>query len=114
LTDRTASAEGDPIVLAPEVAARSGKAPLVHLAGKGRDAAGVERALRRAVDAGVASVLLTGGDRLESRAPGLTPARSGGETSGPARSGVDARSGPPLPAIAMINIARDVAPDIAR
>ncbi len=118
LTDRTASAEGDPIALAPEVAARSGKAPLVHLAGKGRDAAGVARALRRAAEAGVASVLLTGGDLLESRAPGLTPARSSVDTSGVARSAVDAsgaaRSGPPLPAIAMINIARAVAPHIAR
>ena len=61
LTDRTIARDGDPIVLAPAVAARSGKAPLVHLAGKGRDAADVTDALQHV---GAVSVLLTGGDRL--------------------------------------------------
>ena len=62
LTDRTASLEADPIALAREVAARSAKAPLVHLAGKGRDAANLADALRRAEASGVTSLLLTGGD----------------------------------------------------
>ena len=65
LTDRTTSPDADPIELAPRVADRSGKAPLVHLAGKARDAHDVERALDRCAAAGVRSVLLTGGDRAE-------------------------------------------------
>ncbi len=62
LTDRTTSPDADPIALASLVADRSGKAPLVHLAGKGRDARDVARALERCEAAGVGSVLLTGGD----------------------------------------------------
>ena len=64
LTDRTASLDADPIALAPEVAARSAKVPLVHLAGKGRDAANLADTLRRAAASGVTSLLLTGGDPL--------------------------------------------------
>jgi methylenetetrahydrofolate reductase (NADPH) len=62
LTDRTTSPDQDPILVAPEVAARSAKSSLVHLAGKARDPDDVSRALRRAADAGISSVLLTGGD----------------------------------------------------
>ncbi len=65
LTDRTVAADADPIALAPDVALRSGKAPLAHLAGKGRDRRAIEATLRRADTAGVASLLLTGGDTLE-------------------------------------------------
>jgi methylenetetrahydrofolate reductase (NADPH) len=64
LTDRTVAADADPIALAPHVALRSGKAPLVHLAGKGRDRRAIEAALRRADDAGITSLLLTSGDVL--------------------------------------------------
>ena len=64
LTDRTTSPDEDPIALAPEVSARAAKASLVHLAGKTRDRADVEHTLRQAADAGVAAVLLTGGDAL--------------------------------------------------
>ena len=64
LTDRTVAPDADPIALAPDVALRSGKAPLVHLAGKGRDRRAIEATLRRAGDAGITSLLLTGGDAL--------------------------------------------------
>ena len=73
LTDRTASLDADPIALAPEVAARSAKAPLVHLAGKGRDAANLADALRRADASGVTSLLLTGGDPLPGGRLDATP-----------------------------------------
>ena len=76
LTDRTASPAADPVAFAPDVLARAGGPPLVHLAGKGRDADDLADALRRCEAAGIGSVLLTGGDPIESRAPGLTPARS--------------------------------------
>jgi methylenetetrahydrofolate reductase (NADPH) len=66
LTDRTTALDADPVALAPAAAARSAKAPLVHLAGKGRDRADAEATLRRARDAGIASVLLTGGDPVSS------------------------------------------------
>jgi methylenetetrahydrofolate reductase (NADPH) len=110
LTDRTVAPDADPIALAPLVAARSEKAPLVHLAGKGRDRADVERALRRATDAGVTSVLLTGGDQLESRAPGTTFDGAGAVKV--QRS--PARSGAPLSATALLGVAHDTAPGLAR
>ena len=94
LTDRTASLDADPIALAPEVAARSVKAPLVHLAGKGRDDADVARALRRAGAAGVTSLLLTGGDPLP-------PSRAGEPR---VRARVDATS--------MLRAARELVPDL--
>jgi methylenetetrahydrofolate reductase (NADPH) len=62
LTDRTTSPDADPVAFAPEVLAHAGAPPLVHLAGKGRDAAALEDALRRCEAAGIGSVLLTGGD----------------------------------------------------
>ena len=103
LTDRTASLEADPIALAPEVATRSGKTPLVHLAGKGRDAAALAAALRRAEAAGVSSVLLTGGDPL----PPV------GEIE---RSEATARAwrSPGAHAVQMLRLARDTAPRLAR
>ena len=64
LTDRTASLAADPVAFASEVLARAGSAPLVHLAGKGRDAHDLEDALRCCEAAGIGSVLLTGGDPL--------------------------------------------------
>jgi methylenetetrahydrofolate reductase (NADPH) len=70
LTDRTASLAADPVAFAPAVAARVGSSPLVHLAGKGRDADDLEAALDGCVTAGVGSVLLTGGDALQSRTSG--------------------------------------------
>ncbi len=111
LTDRTASLDADPIALAPAVAARSGKAPLVHLAGKGRDRADVERALRRATDAGVTSVLLTGGDAL----PAGDRAERGTGAGGRVRAERGTRAGGRSPgARELINIARDTAPSLAR
>jgi methylenetetrahydrofolate reductase (NADH) len=62
LTDRTSAPDADPLLLAPAVTARSGKPALVHIAGKARTPPQVEEALRRAADAGLTNVLLTGGD----------------------------------------------------
>ena len=67
LTDRTAAADADPVGLAPDVARRAARAPLVHLAGKGRDAQVLTRILEGARAAGVGTVLLTGGDGTERR-----------------------------------------------
>jgi 5,10-methylenetetrahydrofolate reductase len=89
LTDRTASLDADPVTLAPEVAAHGGKAPLVHLAGKGRDATALTEVLERAQAAGVRSVLLTGGDPMEG-----APAR--------------------IDAVDMLGLARTAAPDLLR
>jgi methylenetetrahydrofolate reductase (NADPH) len=54
------------VALAPPVLEHAGTAPLVHLAGKGRDAHQIEDALHRCSAAGVGSVLLTGGDGVSS------------------------------------------------
>jgi 5,10-methylenetetrahydrofolate reductase len=64
LTDRTASLAADPVALAPDVLTHAGGPPLVHLAGKGRDAQDLEDALDGCRAAGIGSVLLTGGDLL--------------------------------------------------
>jgi 5,10-methylenetetrahydrofolate reductase len=98
LTDRTASLAADPVALAPHVLAHAGAAPLVHLAGKGRDTHSLEQALDRCVSAGVGSVLLTGGDALPpTRAP--APARRSpgarAESSGVSPGGLIERSEPP-------------------
>jgi methylenetetrahydrofolate reductase (NADPH) len=89
LTDRTAAPDADPVDLAPAVALTSGKAPLVHLAGKGRDAAAMRVVLERARAAEVRAVLLTGGD---------------------ARPGAPA----PLDAVEMLALAGTAAPDLLR
>ena len=65
LTDRTASLAADPVAFAPDVIARIGSSPLVHIAGKARDLRGLEDALRACEGAGVGSVLLTGGDPVK-------------------------------------------------
>ena len=70
LTDRTTAADADPLALAPEVTTRSGRRALVHLAGKARTPAEIERTLAGAAEATVTSVLLTGGDAPPG-APGV-------------------------------------------
>jgi methylenetetrahydrofolate reductase (NADPH) len=67
LTDRTAAPDADPVSFAADVAERAGKWPLVHLAGKGRDATALTAILERAARAGVRAVLLTGGDTRDER-----------------------------------------------
>jgi methylenetetrahydrofolate reductase (NADPH) len=69
LTDRTTSLAADPVSFAADLIARAPRAPLVHLAGKGRDSGDLEAALRRCEGVGVGSVLLTGGDPVDARAP---------------------------------------------
>jgi methylenetetrahydrofolate reductase (NADPH) len=71
LTDRTTAMDADPTSLASITGDTSRKAPLVHLAGKGRDDHELEAALDRCGDAGVGTVLLTGGDAAPSVSPGL-------------------------------------------
>ena len=105
LTDRTASLLADPVAFAPSVMERVGAAPLVHLAGKGRDARDAESALDACVAGGVGSVLLTGGDPLSSRAPG---ARA------PARSRASLRSNGGLDATEMLRLAAERAPQLTR
>jgi 5,10-methylenetetrahydrofolate reductase len=100
LTDRTASLAADPVAFAPEVLARAGGPPLVHLAGKGRDLRDLEAALRRCEAASIGSVLLTGGDPL----PRSTPERAG--VSPGARDSLDA--------VAMIRAAATHAPALTR
>jgi methylenetetrahydrofolate reductase (NADPH) len=112
LTDRTASPAADPVAFAPEILARAGGPPLVHLAGKGRDAEDLADALRRCEAAGVGSVLLTGGDSMESRAPGLTPddsARAPGLRH--ARAAASLRS---LDSVDMLGLAAARAPGLTR
>jgi 5,10-methylenetetrahydrofolate reductase len=106
LTDRTIANDADPVTLSPDVAARSGKAPLVHLAGKGRDAAGVIDALQRV---GSGSVLLTGGDPssgVEAERAGKVPERAG---KVPERAGVSPGA---RDSIAMLRLARTHAPHL--
>ena len=109
LTDRTVAADADPIALAPDVALRSGKAPLVHLAGKGRDRRAIEATLRRAGDAGITSLLLTGGDVEPLERAGVSPgARDSNDRAGvsPGARDIVARD--------LITLASTVVPGILR
>ncbi|HEY3066763.1 MAG TPA: methylenetetrahydrofolate reductase [Methylomirabilota bacterium] len=87
LTDRVrCDVDHDPVAVAPRVAAGSGRMPLVHLAGKGRDRRSLEPVLARLATSGLESVLLTTGD---------PPAPA---------------SAPPLDAVEMIRLARALHP----
>ena len=70
LTDRTAHADANPVAFAPAVMTPAAAAPLIHLAGKGREVDGVEFALHRCHEIGIGSVLLTSGDATVSQAAG--------------------------------------------
>jgi 5,10-methylenetetrahydrofolate reductase len=70
LTDRTTALDADPIAFAPHLRGRA-RSTLVHLAGKARDARGLEDALARCAGLGIASVLLTGGDAVPHAPGGL-------------------------------------------
>lgn len=69
-TDR----DHDAVLVASRVAEATGAAPLVHLAGKGRTVADLERDLERAGGAGLSSFLFLTGDALRE-APAAGPAR---------------------------------------
>jgi 5,10-methylenetetrahydrofolate reductase len=71
LTDRTVSLDADPIAFVASVLDRVSASPLVHLAGKARDARGFEEALDHCTASGVGSVLLTGGDPVANLPAGL-------------------------------------------
>jgi methylenetetrahydrofolate reductase (NADPH) len=83
LTDRVqCDVDHDPVAVAPRLAEASGRMPLVHLAGKGRDRRSLETALARLEASRLESVLLTTGDPLSQP------------------------SAPPLDAVEMIRLAR--------
>jgi methylenetetrahydrofolate reductase (NADPH) len=110
LTDRTAAPDADPVSLAPEVAARAGKSPLVHLAGKGRDARALTAILERAGATGVRAVLLTGGDASERR---MDPADGDARRDRMPSAGRDVTEAR-MDAVDMLALARTVAPDLLR
>jgi methylenetetrahydrofolate reductase (NADPH) len=83
LTDRVqCDVDHDPVAVAPRVAEASGRMPVVHLAGKGRDRRSLQTALARMEASRLESVLLTTGDPLSHP------------------------SAPPLDAVEMIGLAR--------
>jgi 5,10-methylenetetrahydrofolate reductase len=86
LTDRTTGAPTDDVVhLGALVAAASLAVPLVHVAGKGRTPQDLDTLLRRLRDAGLTSVLLTGGDvRSEDVGSDRVPSEAPGRTGAPA------------------------------
>ena len=114
LTDRTVSPAADPVTLAPSVAEHAGAAPLVHLAGKGRDARQIEDALRRCAAAGVGSVLLTGGDveRSEAREPAGEARERAGEAR--ERAGEAREPASSIDAVQLIRLASASTPAITR
>ena len=71
LTDRTVSLDADPVAFVPSVLDRLPASPLVHLAGKARDARGFEEALDHCMASGIGSILLTGGDPVANLPAGL-------------------------------------------
>jgi methylenetetrahydrofolate reductase (NADPH) len=79
LTDRTTEAPTEDVVpLAALVAAASLAVPLVHVAGKGRTPEDLDTLLRRLREAGLTSVLLTGGDVVRTEVvPSDAPGRAG-------------------------------------
>jgi len=71
LTDRTTALDADPVAFAPAVLTRTASPPLVHLAGKARDTRTFAAALDGCAALGIGSLLLTGGDPVPGRPPGL-------------------------------------------
>jgi methylenetetrahydrofolate reductase (NADPH) len=115
LTDRTASLDADPVALAPEILARHGGPPLVHLAGKGRDVRDLEDALRRCEAAGVGSVLLTGGDPLPGIERGAAAARVWRRPGARAESsGVSPGARDSMDALEMLRLAAARTPALTR
>ncbi len=75
LTDRVKSDhDHDPVRVAAHVAEACGKAPLVHLSGKDRDASRVADSLRRMQGTGLENVLVVTGDKVRTSPP-ATPVR---------------------------------------
>ena len=70
-TDRVHSdRDPDPITAASQIAMRSGKQPLVHWSGKGRDIADLHRSIARMGDMELENMLLLTGDKLKEAAAG--------------------------------------------
>ncbi len=66
VTDRVVSdRDPDPIAAAAHLADQSGKQPLVHLSGKGRDIGDYAQVLARLQEQGLENVLIVTGDRLK-------------------------------------------------
>lgn len=60
----------DPVTAASQLVMRSGKQPLVHWSGKGRDLTDLHRSIARMADMGLENILLLTGDKLKEAAPG--------------------------------------------
>ena len=58
----------DPVTAASQLAMRSGKQPLVHWSGKGRDLADLRRSIVRMGDMGLENMLILTGDKLKEEA----------------------------------------------
>ncbi len=70
-TDRVHSdRDPDPVTAASQIAMRSGKQPLVHWSGKGRDITDLHRSIARMGDMELENMLLLTGDKLKEAAPG--------------------------------------------
>ena len=70
VTDRVRSdRDHDPVEVAARLASASGKVPLVHLSGKDRTPADLERAVQRLSALGLPNVLCVTGDRLKEPPP---------------------------------------------
>jgi methylenetetrahydrofolate reductase (NADPH) len=71
VTDRVRSDDDhDPVEVAARVASASGKVPVVHLSGKNRTPADLERGIRRLSELGLPNVLCVTGDRPKAPPPG--------------------------------------------
>jgi 5,10-methylenetetrahydrofolate reductase len=67
ITDRVRSeADHDPVAVAARIAEASGKQPLVHLAGKDRELADLQKSLDRMRERGLANALIITGDRVKA------------------------------------------------
>jgi methylenetetrahydrofolate reductase (NADPH) len=60
----------DPVTAAAQLAMRSGKQPLVHWSGKGRESTDLHRSVERMSDMGLENMLILTGDKLREEAVG--------------------------------------------
>lgn len=74
VTDRVVSdSDPDPTIAAAHLRLSTGKQPLVHLSGKGREIRDFEKSLRNITDSGLENVLILTGDRLHDEPPNVRP-----------------------------------------
>lgn len=74
VTDRVVSdSDPDPTITAAHFRLCTGKQPLVHLSGKGREIKDFEKSLRNIADSGLENVLILTGDRLHDEPTNFRP-----------------------------------------